>query len=106
MNPIHELIDSYLSEKISANDFCDSFYRLYDLEINSPDITFKEDKLFSELSDMIGRFSNSKIDLKNFPNVYINEKDLKNKTIDIRITLRNIWNSTSDGYNHSNKEEE
>ena len=52
------LINQYLSNKISTDNFCDEYY-IGSLEIDSDTFTDREEKEFSQLSEIAGRFDAS-----------------------------------------------
>ncbi|MDP1608655.1 MAG: colicin immunity domain-containing protein [Chlamydiales bacterium] len=74
---IYSIIDMYLSEKIDASTFCDEFYYSYDLELDHNCLNEIEKKVFSDLGEIVDRFSPFEKDLKEYPQFFVSEKDLK-----------------------------
>ncbi|HEX4840340.1 MAG TPA: hypothetical protein VFU89_07870 [Rhabdochlamydiaceae bacterium] len=81
---IYQLIDMYLSEKIDEPTFCDEFYYSYDLELNYNSLMEDERKVFSELSDVVSRFSEFEEDIVEYPGVYYTKEELKQKIIEAK----------------------
>ena len=48
------LIDKLLKDEYQIKIFCDEFTRIYDLEIDYDDLSIQENKLFNELSSILG----------------------------------------------------
>lgn len=78
----------YLSKQITATAFCDDFYYSYDLEIDDETLTRDEQKAFSSLSEVSGRFSPFVEDIENHPGVFNNEATLREKILDTKYILR------------------
>lgn len=85
---LYWLMDQYLSNKIDAWTFCNEYHDCYDLEVNLDSLTDTEDKAFSELSTIAGRFSNIEEDLKMYPGTYFTEKELKQKVTETKKLLQ------------------
>lgn len=84
---VYWLIDLYLTNKISADIFCNEFYVCYDLEVDKDILTQEEHTAFSELSTIAGRCSTFAEDHINLPGVYYTEQDLKNKVNEVKKLL-------------------
>ena len=67
---LYWLIEQYINNKITIKEFEDEFYLSYDLEINYNDLSPLEEKEFSELANIISRYSefdsDHKLDIKAF----------------------------------------
>ena len=67
---LYWLIEQYINNKITIKKFEDEFYLSYDLEINYSDLSPLEEKEFSELANIISRYSefdsDHKLDIKAF----------------------------------------
>jgi hypothetical protein len=88
---IYYLINMYLSEKVDETTFCNEFYYSYDLELDYRSLTEEEHKAFSELGEVAGRFSEFGEDHKKLPGVYYTKKELRQKTLETKEKLTNIW---------------
>jgi hypothetical protein len=97
---LYWLIDQYLSNKMSARDFCSNYHVCYDVELDLNSITTLEKQLFSELSIIAGRFSPYDQDHKNFPNVFYTENELKQKIIDVKKKLCEQWPTVVSSLQH------
>ncbi len=84
---IYALIDSYLSSKISALDFCDEFHSSYGMDLNLESLSDTERSVFSSLDEVSGRFSPYNNDHEKHPGVYFTEDELKEKVISSRNAL-------------------
>jgi len=84
---LYWLIDQYLSGKIQAWDFCSKYHESYDLETDLDSLTALESKVFSELSDVAGRFSDIEEDLNKYPGTYFNAKQLMQKVVETKKIL-------------------
>ena len=85
---IYWLIDQYLNGKIIAWDFTTFYFSCYNVEMDSDFLTPTEDKLFSELSAIAGRFTDIQEDLIKYPGTYFSEKELKPKVIEVKAILQ------------------
>lgn len=97
---LYQLMDMYLTKFITAPIFCDEFYYSYDLEIDFDTLTKLEHETFSELSAISSRFSQFEDDLKNYPEVYYSEDELRKKIIETKEKLKDEFN---DFYNQLQK---
>lgn len=86
---LYDLIDMYLSGGIDESIFCSAFCSLYDLEIDYRTLTENEHKAFSELGEVVGRFSEFEDDHEKYPNVYYTKKELNTKIQEIQSKLKN-----------------
>lgn len=86
---IYLLIDLYLSGKITAWDFCDEYHNCYDVEIDLNTLTPLEARVFAELSNIAGRFTDIQEDLQKYPGTYFTEEVLKQKIIKTKEILKN-----------------
>lgn len=84
---LYWLLDQYLSGNIDARTFCNEYYYCQALELDRNTLTKSEEKAFSELATVVGRFSEFEEDLKNYPKVYYTEEELRNKIIETKTVL-------------------
>lgn len=84
---LYWLIDQYLSNQISARTFCDEYYHCYDLELERTTLNDHETQAFSDLSKIVNRFTEFTEDLQQYPGVYFNEEQLKQKAIETKKIL-------------------
>jgi hypothetical protein len=82
---LYWLINQYLSKKISASTFCDEYYYCYGLELDHSSLNDKEAKVFSELADIVNRYSEFEED---FSRGFFNEQELAQKIIETKKHLR------------------
>lgn len=59
---LYSLIDMYLSGNIDEQKFCDDFYLLFDLGLDSDILTENEEKVFSVLGEVAGRFYDGEVE--------------------------------------------
>ena len=83
---LYWIIDKYLSEKMTSEEFCEDFYESYDLEIDSSKFSSIEEKAFDELSEIAGRYSDSEEDHK-ASGFFYTEKELRDKVIETKKKL-------------------
>lgn len=74
---LYWIIESYLSDKITGESFCNAFYESYDLGINLCCLSEAEQRIFDELNAVVGRYTRFKEDLRLHPGVYFNDEQLK-----------------------------
>jgi hypothetical protein len=74
---LYWIIESYLSDKITGESFCNAFYESYDLEINLCCLSEAEQRIFDELNAVVGRYSHFKEDIHLHPGVYFNDEQLR-----------------------------
>jgi hypothetical protein len=84
---IYQLIIRYLSDTITVQVFCDSFYREYDLELDSNTLTEHEKHVFASLNDVVSRFTDSENDLRNYPDVYYGQSQLTQQVREAAASL-------------------
>ena len=80
------LINELIKGSYIVKTFCSEFTRIYDLEIDYDDLSEEENRLFSELCEMAGRFSDDDDELK-IPNMYFSEKEIIDKVKQIKEIL-------------------
>ncbi len=80
------LINELVKGSYIVKTFCSEFTRIYDLEIDYDDLSEEENRLFSELCEMAGRFSDDVDELK-IPNMYFSEKEIIDKIKQIKEIL-------------------
>ena len=80
------LINELIKGSYIVKTFCSEFTRIYDLEIDYDDLSEEENRLFSELCEMAGRFSDDVDELK-IPNMYFSEKEIIDKVKQIKEIL-------------------
>ncbi|NGX45478.1 MAG: hypothetical protein K940chlam2_00633 [Chlamydiae bacterium] len=85
---LYQLIDMYLSNKISEATFCYEFYCSFDLELDYDTLEDDEYKAFYELSEITCRFSEFERDIKSYPGVYRTKEELKQKIIETKDRLK------------------
>lgn len=79
---LYQLMDLFLKEQITTPVFCDEFYYSYDLEIDIETLSKEEQLAFSELSQVLSRFSQFKEDHEKYPNSYFTEVEIREKIIE------------------------
>ncbi len=75
------LVELYLSNKIDLNTFCREFHECYNLEVDFDSFTPLEEKAFSELAEIEGRFSEFIEDHLKYPGAHYTQADLKAQII-------------------------
>lgn len=80
------LINEFVKGSYIVKTFCSEFTRIYDLELDYDDLSEEENRLFSELCEMAGRFSDDVDELK-IPNMYFSEKEIIDKVKQIKEIL-------------------
>jgi hypothetical protein len=91
---LYYLVREYYFGNYTTEIFCDEFSIQYNTETNYDNLSEKEHKWFRELSIVTERFSPYEEDLK-LPNVYFNEKQVKEKTKEV-IEVLGIINCSVD----------
>ena len=79
-----------MAGKINGSTFCDEYYYSYSLEIYNEMLSDVEQKAFSELSLVSGRFSDLEEDIKRYPGTYFTEEDLRKKVQETREKLQGV----------------
>jgi hypothetical protein len=80
-------MERYLSKQITASVFCDEFYYCYDKELDHSKLTTLESKAFSDLSNVISRFSQYKEDYEIDTKAFSTEKEVISKVIEVQNLL-------------------
>lgn len=80
------LINGLVKGSYIVKTFCNEFTRIYDLEVDYDELSKEENRLFGELCEMTGRFSDDDDELK-IPNMYFSEKDIMAKVRQIKEVL-------------------
>lgn len=88
---LYWLMANYLSGKIKAEIFCDEFYYCYDQKLDSKELTELEEKAFSELGTVAGRFSEFEADIKRYPGTYFTEKQLRRQIQETQKRLKTVY---------------
>lgn len=70
-------MDSYLSNQITGKAFCDAYYDSFDLELDYTCLSEVEQRIFSELNTVVGRYTPIKEDLFLHPGMYYNDEQLR-----------------------------
>lgn len=89
---IYQLIDLYLSDRISTSTFCYEFYCAYDLELNFESLSKDEYIALYNLSEVTIRFSEFEKDIKNYPGVYSTNEDVRKQAEKTKEKLINYFN--------------
>lgn len=84
---LYWLMDQYLTGNMSAEEFHDEYYYCFGLELNSLNLTPAEEEAFTALSKISDRFSCIPQDLIDYPGVYYNEQQLREKVIEAKKLL-------------------
>lgn len=84
---LYQLIELYLSNKITTTLFCDEFYYCYVLELEISDLTDEEKLNFAELDNVTGRYSKYEEDFKLDPRAFNTDKDVYEKAKETRCNL-------------------
>ncbi len=85
---LYWLIDSYLSNKINTETFCDEYYYCYGLGIDSSTLTDLEQNIFGELMSISSRVSEFGKDFVQYPDAFYTEDELRQKTTEARDKLK------------------
>jgi hypothetical protein len=85
---IYQIMDMYLSGKITASAFCDEFHCTYNVELNHNTLKKEEHTVLSELGEVAGRCSEIEEDHKKYPGVYYTEEELRKKIIETKEKLK------------------
>lgn len=80
------LINGLVKGSYSVKTFCNEFTRIYDLEVKYDELSNEENRLFGELCEMTGRFSDNDDELK-IPNMYFSEKEIMDMVRQINENL-------------------
>ena len=83
---LYYLIKEFIKGHYTPSVFCDEFTVQYDIETDYSELSDEENKCFSEISDMTGRFSDDKEDLK-IPNLYYSEQQVRIKVHEVSEKL-------------------
>jgi len=82
---LRHLILNYMKGNYDISTFCSEFERIYyHVENDSDSISNAEADCFKKIASFASRYSNHKVDISRFPNVYTSEKDIKEQ-IDVYI---------------------
>jgi hypothetical protein len=82
------LLEQYHKDNYATDVFADEFSRIYNFEIDDTSLSSEEDMLMKGLSIITGCFSPYEEDLK-IPNVFYEEKNVKQKASEIYLKLTN-----------------
>lgn len=74
---LYWIIDLYLSDKITGKTFCDGYYDSFDLELDYTCLSEVEQRIFSELNTVVGRYTSIKEDFLLHPGMYYNDEQLR-----------------------------
>ncbi len=99
---LYQLMEMCLSGEINESTFCDNFVPSYDVDLNHATLTEDENRAFSELSRITGRFSEFKRDHEEYPGVFSTEKDIRFKILETKEKLQKYF----DGRKNDGKTEE
>lgn len=75
---LYYLIDGVLDGSYQVKTFCTEFTRIYDLEIDYEQLSEAENKVFGDLCEMAGRFSEDEVELK-IPNMFFSKESILEK---------------------------
>jgi hypothetical protein len=78
---LFSLIESFLNEEITEDDFCERFYFLYSREFDYDILSKEELSLLRHLSETVSRFSNYPEDFKLDPRAFVGSDELRKKQI-------------------------
>ncbi|MBS0584968.1 MAG: hypothetical protein JSR76_01540 [Verrucomicrobia bacterium] len=84
---IYQLIEMYLSKEIDEIAFCNDFIPFYDVDLDYETLTREEEKAFSALADVASRFSGSEEDMQNYPGIYTDKEEVKQKILQTKEIL-------------------
>lgn len=84
---LYWIMEQYSLGILNENEFCEAFYYSYNLEIENEKLSLLEKKVFSELSQVVSRFSQYEEDHKLDINAFTTVADIKNKIIESRTKL-------------------
>ena len=87
---LYQIIDLYLSGRISALSFCDAFHSCYDIELDSNCLTGKEKEILDKYSSVFQRYSPIEEDLLLYPKTYIDGIQLKEKVNEAKAELEKL----------------
>lgn len=85
---LYWLLDEFLSGKINESMLCDEFYYSYDLELNHESLTKAEKESFSELNQVISRFSEFEEDHKLDSKAFFTKEQLHQKAQETQEKLK------------------
>lgn len=80
------LINGILSGAYDVKIFCSEFTRIYNLETDYEQLSEQENKEFTDLCEMAGRFSDNEEELK-IPNMYYSKEEIFVKVKMIKTIL-------------------
>ena len=92
---IKKVLRMYKSGDYDTKTFCDIFIKLYYFD-GSGSLCFKgkQREALDKLAIVVERFSAYDVDIKNYPNVYTSEKQVRSAFEDV---LQDIFCNTGDG---------
>ena len=87
---LYYLLESFNKGEYSIETLCDAYLDIYYPDIPTAELTDKEASAFEALGTLISRFSPYEEDIKKFPGVYLEEKDIINaiKSTIIELGIR------------------
>lgn len=87
VSKLYQLIDLYLAKKINETEFCDKFFDIYDITINTKDLNDIEKKVFDNLNKLVGDFLEYKDKYPHIINYGLKQK-LEQGAKDAKLILR------------------
>ncbi|GAB6868096.1 hypothetical protein [Bacteroides rodentium] len=84
---IYQLIEMYLSGKITTTDFCDEYYYSYDMELNNLSLTKQERLYLDKLGKITSRFSEYKEDHLLDPKAFSTTKEVYEIVLEVKNKL-------------------
>ncbi|CAM3671104.1 magnesium and cobalt transport protein CorA [Brevibacillus invocatus] len=85
---LYWLISLFVANQIETDKFCNEFHITFDHDADHNEFSSLENKEFGELAEIAARFSPFEEDLKLYPNVYCDEKDIVDKINQIVQALK------------------
>lgn len=93
---LYQLIEMYLSNKISTTVFCDEFYNCYDLELDKSNFSEIEIQKFEELNKVSSRYSQYEEDFKLDPKAFATDEEVYEKVKETQYNLKSFVHNSKD----------
>lgn len=91
---LYSLIDEYIKGQIDSLTFESEYIECYNIELDEQ-LSDLEEKVFSQLNDVVSRFSPFEKDLKNYPGVYYSEAEMKVAVLKAKEELKECLNDSN-----------
>ena len=85
---LYYLIQKYLNGEYDTKTFCSEYYNVYvHMDDKSDIFSNNEEKVFRNLLDVVGRFSEFEEEIINNPNMFYSEEEIYKCALDSNIKL-------------------